>query len=192
MPYQYKNILNLQLLVKSRKDNPIREILNEIQHPDFGLGSIDFGTITPMPPWAVRREHLREPWMREHWAVAENAGGLAESVASYDGGETLEFDTTGRDVRELMRRLSLMFPHLSSLTVDYLWASADVGKDCGMVQYQNGEQIYEYIPEPGSSAAFELAFDVFATDAGAHGLVFDNNLDTYRYNTKMEEEHEAK
>lgn len=181
MPYTYKNILNLQLPGTDGKNKAPREVLNEIMHPDFGPGSIDFGAITPMPPWAERNEPQQEPWMLAHWGVAGNASGLEESVRTYDGGFTIEFDTTGSPVRELMQRLSMMFPHIPGLLVDYVWASADVGKDQGMVQYQGGEQTYEYIPEPGSAATFELAFDVFATDAADHDLVFDPELGTYRY-----------
>jgi hypothetical protein len=71
------------------------------------------------------------------------------------------------------------------LVVDYLWASEDVGKDSGMAQFADGEQIYEYIPEPGSSAAYEAAFDIFATSSDDHGLVFDPALGTYRYGGKL-------
>jgi hypothetical protein len=159
----------------------IRTALRDIQHAGYGLGSVDFNTITPMPPWVkAGQEALRESWCKEHWGVPENAGGLAESTDTYDGGETIEFDTTGGDVRELMRKLSMMYPS-TGFVVDYLWASEDVGKDSGSVQFLDGEQAYEYIPEPGSAAAYEAAFDVFATDAASHGLVFDAELGTYRY-----------
>jgi hypothetical protein len=125
--------------------------------------------------------------MLENWGVPGNAGGLEESVRTYDGGSTIEFDTIGNPVRELMRKLSMMFPHIPGLIVDYIWASADVGKDQGMIQFQSGEQTYEYIPEPGTAAAFELAFDVFATEASDHGLVFDAELGTYRYDSRNSE-----
>ena len=176
MAYKYKNVLNLQA-----PDKVIREILSSIQHTEHGLGSIDFNTITPMPPWVLAgSESAKESWCKENWGAPENASGLAQSVASYDGGDTIEFDTLGSDVRELMRKLSMMFPQ-AGLVVDYLWASEDVGADVGAVQFIDGEQVYEYIPEAGSSAAFEMAFDVFATNAKAHGLVFDDTLGTYRY-----------
>jgi len=182
MAYTYKNILNLQ-----GSGEAVREVILVIQHPDFGPGSIDFNHITPMPLWASRgNETSREAWCKEHWGVTANALGLEESVETYDGGDTIEFNTLAGDVRELMRKLSMMFPAdglrpADGLTVDYLWASSDVGKDGGMVQFQRGEQTYEYIPEPGSPAAYELAFDIFATSAADHGLVFDNDLGTYRY-----------
>ncbi len=195
MAYKYKNVLNLQ-----GSDFTIRTVLYSIQSIEYGPGSIDFNTITPMPPWAsVNGEALRESWCREYWGVPENAGGLSESAGSYDGGDTIEFDTIGGDVRELMRKLSMMFPPepLGSdggLIVDYLWASEDVGKDSGMAQFVGGEQTYEYIPAPGSAAAYEAAFDIFGTDAAAHGLVFDAVLGTYRYDgnlfAKTEGDHE--
>jgi hypothetical protein len=181
MPYTYKNVLNLQLPGADGKNKAPMEALTAIMHPDYGPGSIDLGAITPMPPWAANDPTRRENWMLEHWGVPGNASGLEESVRTYDGGFTIEFDTIGSPVRELMKKLSMMFPDIPGLMVDYIWASADVGKAQGMVQFQGGDQTYEYIPEPGSAAAFELAFDVFATDAADHGLVFDPELGTYRY-----------
>jgi hypothetical protein len=180
MAYKYKNVINLQ-----GPEETIQEALWQIHHPDYGPGTIDFNAITPMPTWvSVNGDAARESWSRENWGVPENAGGLAESLDSYDGGETIEFDTMGGDVRELMRKLSMMFPG-TGLVVDYLWASEDVGKDSGMAQFAEGKQIYEYIPEPGSSAAYEAAFDIFATSANDHGLVFDAALGTYRYGGKL-------
>jgi len=156
-------------------------ILHYIQYPEHGPGSIDFNAITPMPPWAaVNGDAMRECWCMKNWKAPENAGGLTEGVGTYDGGNTIEFDTLGGDVRDLTRKLSMMFPHLD-FAVDYLWASEDIGKDSGSVTFKTGEQTYEYIPTPGSDAAYELAFDIFSTDAAAHGLVFDDELGTYRY-----------
>jgi len=176
MASKYRNVLNLQ-----GTDNIAQTILHYIQHPEHGPGSIDFNAITPMPLWvAVNGDAIRETWCVENWEVRENAGGLAESVATYDGGYTIEFDTLGGDIRELMRKLSMMFPHLD-FAVDYLWASEDVSKDSGSVTFKTGEQTYEYIPTPGSDAAYELAFDIFSTEAADHGLVFDDELGTYRY-----------
>jgi len=176
MAYKYKNVVNLQ-----GPDEVVKAALFAVHDPQHGPGSIDFGRITPMPPWVTAGgDAQRESWCRENWGVAENACGLAESAATYDGGETIEFDTQGGNVRELMRKLSMMFPG-SGLTVDYLWASEDVGRDSGMAQFIGGEQTYEYIPEPGSAAAYEAAFDIFATGAEDHGLVFDDTLGTYRY-----------
>ena len=176
MAYKYKNVLNLQ-----GSDEVVQTILHSIQHSEYGPGSIDFNAITPMPPWAaVNGDTMRESWCEEHWGVPESAGGLTESVDTYDGGETIEFDTIGGDVRELMQKLSMMFPRLK-FTVDYLWASEDIGKDSGAVQFRAGEQTYEYIYPPGSAAAYEAAFDIFATSANEHGLVFDDTLGTYRY-----------
>jgi len=180
VPYKYKNVVNLQ-----GPGFAVRTVLNGIQNIEYGPGSINFNAITPMPPWvALGGDALRESWSMEHWGVTENADGLAESVATYDGTETIEFDTQGSDVRELMRKLSMMYPG-SGLVVDYLWASEDVGKDSGMVQFTDGEQTYEYIPEPGIGAAYESAFDVFGTKAADHGLVFDAGLGTYRYDGNL-------
>jgi hypothetical protein len=187
MPYTYKNVLNFQLPGADGKNNALMEALTAIMHPDYGSGSIDFGAITPVPPWAANDPARCENWMLEHWGVSSNAGGLEESVCTYDGGSTIEFETIGSPVRELMRKLSVMFSDTPGLLVDYIWASADVGKDQGMIQFQGGEQTYEYIPAPGTAAAFELAFDVFATEAADHGLVFDAELGTYRYDSRNSE-----
>ena len=181
MPYKYKNILNIQ-----GSDGSVREALLQIMDEKLGVGSIDFNKITPMPRWAkCGSEGMREQWCRENWTVPENAGGLEASVKGYDGGDTIEFDTVGGNVHDLMQKLSVMFPDSPDLAFDYLWASEDVGKDGGMMQFTHGELTYEYIPEADSQEAYELAFDIFSTDAAEHGLVFDSGTGTYCHKSKL-------
>lgn len=180
MPNRFKNYINLQHPGHPiQPDAQVRAALKRIQHPNYGSGSIDFGAITPIPTWAASGEE-RSAWMKAHWGVSANALGLEESVRNYDGGNAIEFDTEGADVRELARKLSLMLRE-DRIVVDYMWACDDVGKDCGMLQFSGGEQVYEYIPEPGSGGAYTLAFDVFGTSAADYGLILDPEQETYRY-----------
>ena len=72
MAYKYKNVINLQ-----GPEAVIQMALFDIQHLEYGIGSIDFDAITPMPRWVVAGgDTLCESWCMEHWGVTENASEL--------------------------------------------------------------------------------------------------------------------
>lgn len=181
MPFLYKHFLNLQRPGHpGQPDAQVRRALHRIQDRRWGIGSIDFGAITPIPTWATASDVEQREWTKAHWGVAGNTVDPESSARAYDGGSAIEFDTMDSDVRELMRKLSLMLRE-DRIVVDYLWASSDVGMDCGMLQYRDGELIYEHLPEPGSTGAYELSFDIFGTRASDYGLVLDSSSGSYRY-----------
>lgn len=164
-------------------------ILAAIADDTVGIGSIDFGKITPMPPWVfsgaldketaeIRSEDSWLAWRQENWGTRWNAIDPQQSADLYDGKDTICFRTRDTDVRGLMARLSLMFSHVA---FDYVWASEDVGKDAGALQFQNGNVLFSHIPVPESRAAYELAFDVLHTSAEEYGLRLDPCRKTYFY-----------
>ena len=168
----------------------IAAVLRFVQQ-DAGPGSIDFDMIEPMPPWifsgelspeAEQRygpEHCWKQWCISHWGCARNALFPEKSAGEYDGGDTILFFTEDRDVRELMRKLSLVF---KSLRLDYLWADEETGKNVGLISFRDGVATPRYLPDAYSREAYELAFDAFGTRAENHGLVSDS--DTYTYQRK--------
>ena len=110
-------------------------LLDFIADRRYGRGSIDLNRITPMPPWVYRQptnmellrkygeENCSRGWCLRHWGVDQNVLHPEKSVRQYDGGPAIRFDTMDGDVRELIRKLSLVF---KELYLDYLWASEDV------------------------------------------------------------------
>ena len=164
MAFRYKNILRLQ-----GDTETVRESMSAV----LSDNCMDFDKITPVPVWA---ERYCESWAIEHWGVPQNAE-PADENEPYRAFNLTVFYTHGSDVRELMRKFSMMYP---GLTADYLWASEDIGQDAGMAQFKDGTLTNELVPQPDSKTAYELSFDVFGTSAGAHGLALDVDTGTYR------------
>ena len=175
----------------------IAAVLRFIQNDAAGIGSIDFGAIEPMPPWVYSGELSPEAeerygaencwkrWCLSRWGCARNAVFPERSVEEYDGGDTILFFTEDCDVRELMRKVSLVF---KSSRFDYMWADEETGKSAGLISFRDGVATPQILPEAYSRAAYELAFDAFGTKAEDHGLVPDS--DTYIYRKREEERYD--
>lgn len=180
-----RNILNIQ-----GSKAQAAALLDFVSNQQFGWGSIDFNQVTPMPPWVYRlptnlallekygEENCARGWCLENWGTPQDALHPERSAKEYDGGTAIHFDTEDREVRELVRKLSLIF---KDIHLDYLWASEDVGSNVGAAQYQDGEAIIEYIPTPGTRAAVEKALDILGGRAADYGLTFDPATGNYEY-----------
>ena len=180
-----RNILNVQ-----GSKAQTAALLDFIADRRAGRGSIDFNRITPMPPWIYRQptnlsllerygeENCARGWCLKNWGTPQNALHPEKSAREYDGGSAIRFDTEDQEVRELIRKLSLIF---KDLYLDYLWASKDVGSNVGAAQYRDGEAIIEYIPTPGTRAAVEKALDILGGRAADYGLAFDPAAGNYEY-----------
>ncbi len=165
----------------------------------YGRGSVDLGRITPMPPWVYRQptnlellakygeENCSRGWCLQNWGVDQNTLRPQKSAKDYDGRTSVRFQTADRDVRELIRKLSLVF---KDLYLDYLWASEDVGSLVGAAQYRDGEALIEFIPAPGSRAAIEKALDILGAKASDFGLVYNPTLGSYEYKGGVANERE--
>ena len=180
-----RNILNIQ-----GSKAQAAALLDFISDQRYGRGSIDFNRITPMPPWVYRQptnlallekygeENCARGWCLENWGTPQNALHPERSAKEYDGGTAIHFDTEDREVRELVRKLSLIF---KDIHLDYLWASEDVGSNVGAAQYLDGEAIIEFIPTPETRAAVEKSLDILGGRAADYGLTFDPATGNYEY-----------
>ena len=180
-----RNILNVQ-----GSKAQAAALLDFVSNQQFGWGSIDFNQVTPMPPWVYRQPtnlallekygkgNCARGWCLANWGTPQNAIHPEKSAREYDGGTSIHFDTEDREVRELVRKLSLIF---KDIHLDYLWASEDVGSNVGAAQYRDGEAIIEYIPTPGIRAAVEKALDILGGRADDYGLTFDPATGNYEY-----------
>jgi hypothetical protein len=149
---------------------------------------MDFNAIEPMPPWIYGgelspeaeqnygAENCWKQWCLNHWGCARNALFPERSAEEYDGGSAILFFTEGNDVRELMRKLSLVF---KKILLRYMWADEETGKSAGLIEYQDGVATAKILPEAYSREAYEIAFDAFGTQPKDHGLVPHAN--TYIY-----------
>ena len=123
-------------------------------------------------------ENCSRGWCLNHWGTPQNVLHPEKAVKSYDGGSSIRFETEDRDVRELIRKLSLVF---KELYLDYLWASQDIGSNVGAVQYRDGEALIEFIPAPGTRAAIEKSLDILGARAADYGLAFNPASGNYEY-----------
>ena len=69
----------------------------------------------------------------------------------------------------IVEELSRQHPELS---LSISWADEDLGQNVGQATFQNGALIYEYMPEPGSKEALELACSI-------QGISFEKALEDY-------------
>lgn len=180
-----RNILNVQ-----GTKAQAAALLDFIADRRYGRGSIDLGRITPMPPWVYRQptnlallekygeENCARGWCLANWGTPQNTIHSEKSAKEYDGGTSIRFDTEDREVRELVRKLSLIF---KDIHLDYLWVSEDVGSNVGAAQYRDGEAIIEFIPTPGTRAAVEKSLDILGGRAADYGLFFDPATGSYEY-----------
>ena len=111
-----RNILNVQ-----GSKAQAAALLDFISDQRYGRGSIDFNQVTPMPPWVYRQPtnlallekygegNCARGWCLENWGTPQNALHPERSAKEYDGGTAIHFDTEDREVRELVRKLSLIF-----------------------------------------------------------------------------------
>lgn len=180
-----RNILNVQ---GGRAKSAA--LLAYIADSRYGRGSIDFNRITPMPPWVYRQptnlellekygeENCSRGWCLKNWGCAQNALHPEQTGQAYDGGSAIRFDTEDSDVRELIRKLSLIFP---DSFLDYLWASEDIGSQVGAVQYRDGQALIEFLPTPGTRAAIEKSLDILGARASDYGLTYNPAIGNYEY-----------
>ena len=135
-----------------------------------------------MPPWvfagelspeAEQRygaENCWKQWCLSHWGCSRNALFPERSAEEYDGGDTILFFTEDNDIREFMRKLSLVF---KSVRFDYMWADEETGKNAGLISFHDGIGNPRILPEAYSREAYEITFDALGTTATEHGLTAD-------------------
>lgn len=143
------------------EENRIRELLAAIQNDEFGVGSISFEKIIPMPDHIYRGDlrmddflkHGKDNWYT--WSLA-NWGTKWDAydydVSSYGHGEwILQFHTAWSAPHPVLEQLARMYP---DLTFQHEWADEDLGANCGFRKYQTGALVEEFFPENGDAVVF--------------------------------------
>lgn len=111
-------------------------------------------------------------WCIRKWGTKWNA---YEVEWGYD---YVCFQTAWSGVPELVAKLSKKFPDIA---MDYYYADEDIGRNCGQIAFQDGKVIDMDIPDMDSKEAYELAFQVWATEAADWGFKYDEKSGTYIY-----------
>lgn len=171
MPNHVTNVIALN---GDRKQ--ICELLERIKNDEYGVGTVDFQKILPMPDKvykgnlsaaekAVHGKNNWYDWSFANWGTKWNSYGY-EKDKDYTNAETLRFLTAWAAPHPVMQRLSEMFPEIE---ITHEWADEDIGMNCGRFAYYNGERCEEYFPET-EKERLEFAARVMEIDLEDYGL----------------------
>ena len=163
MPNHITNIIAV-----SGDERRIQAMLKEIQIDEYGVGSVDFNKIIPMPDDVDSHN-----WCIANWGTKWNSYGYTADTGFKDG--KLTFLTALSAPHPILQRLSEMFP---DIVFEHEWADEDIGMNCGRYVYFDGERIEEYYPE-SSRERIEFAARVINCDPSEWGLYLNASETDY-------------
>ena len=148
MPNHITNIVSV-----SGNESRIQVMLKAIRTDEYGLGSVDFNKIIPMPDDTDSYD-----WCIANWGSKWNSYGYTADSGFKDG--KLSFLTAWSAPHPIMQRLSEMYPDIE---FEHEWADEDIGMNCGRYVYYDGERTEEYYPE-SNKERIEFAARVMDSD----------------------------
>lgn len=189
MPNHVTNIL-----VISGDDEQRQAMFEAIKDDKFGLGSIDFNKVIPMPEHIFRgnlgqseREQYGSAnwydWSIANWGTKWNSYGYHDYTEKDFDGATLTFDTAWSNPQPVIAALAAKYPDLH---FSHKWADEDFGYNVGEKEYTDGEESFSNVPEGGSKEALELAAEVRGVDLADEGYLFNEATGQYEYHDPEE------
>ena len=97
-------------------------------------------------------------WCVAKWGTKWNANNVDTACTE----DSIVFDTAWSAPIEVVQRLSEMFP---DLYIELQYADEDLGRNCGMIEFHDGEKSDQIVYWAESRSAFEHACDVWEYDA---------------------------
>ena len=174
----------------------VKRVLNKIKNDEFGMGTIDFEKIIPMPKnifkgnLGVRERELYGnnnwyDWSIANWGTKWNAYGFDPNT-DYSKEKELKFLTAWSAPHPVIAKLSEMFP---SVKLEHEWADEDIGMNCGRHVYYDGERIEEYYPE-SEMDRLEFAASVLDIQLEEDCGLYLNASETEYINIEYDDEYE--
>ncbi len=174
----------------------VKHILNKIKSDEFGVGTMDFEKIIPMPENIFRGNlGLRErklygknnwyDWSVANWGTKWNAYGFDSNI-DYSKEKEIRFLSAWSAPHPVIARLAEMFP---SVKFEHKWADEDIGMNCGRRVYYDGERIEEYYPE-SEKDRLEFAARVMDVDLELDYSLYLNASKTGYINIEGDDEYE--
>lgn len=167
-----------------------------IKSDEYGLGSIDFNKVIPMPDYIFRGNLGQEErakyggnnwydWSIANWGTKWNSYGYGDpgSMAQDFDGSTISFQTAWSCASPVIAALAEKYPDLH---FELKWADEDFGYNVGEKEYEGGVEIRSHIPEGGSKEALELAAEVQGVDLADEGYLYNESSDQYEYHGSEE------
>ena len=184
---EFKTMPNhvMNMLTFSGDAKRISEMKEKIKNDEYGLGTIDFEKIIPMPDSIYRGDLGKAEmekygknnwydWRVGHWGTKWPAYGFDETV-DYSQNNTIEFQTAWAAPHPVIEQLAKMYP---DITITHKWADEDLGMNCGEYEYADGERIREYYPEV-SKERLDFALDMWGLDPAELGLAVNGYGNDY-------------
>ena len=153
----------------------------------YGMGTIDFNKITPMPKWVFSgilgredeekygKENCWYDWCCKNWGTKWNAYGQPNKGNTEN---TICFETAWDGVPDLIQKLAWIFPNV---IIEYSYSDEDFGYNVGKYRFRDTETLEEYLPVGGSKEAYELAFEVNGSTPEDYDMVFNKDINNYEY-----------
>lgn len=174
----------------------VKRVLNKIKNDEFGMGTIDFEKIIPMPKnifkgnLGVRERELYGnnnwyDWSIANWGTKWNAYGFDPNT-DYSKEKELKFLTAWSAPHPVIAKLSEMFP---SVKLEHEWADEDIGMNCGRHVYYDGERIEEYYPK-SEMDRLEFAASVLDIQLEEACGLYLNASETEYINIEYDDEYE--
>ena len=189
MPNHVTNIL-----VVSGDDEQRQAMFEAIKQDKFGLGSLDFNKVIPMPEHIfqgnlgqVEREQYGSDnwydWSIANWGTKWNSYGYHDCTEKDFDGATLTFDTAWSNPQPVIAALAEKYPDLH---FSHKWADEDFGYNVGEKEYEDGEESFSNVPEGGSKEALELAAEIKGLDLADEGYLYNETTGEYEYHDPEE------
>ena len=175
---------NVTNIIRFKGDaSQIEAMRTAIQDDEYGVTSIDFDKIIPMPEglWmgginpdtrAIYGKNNWLDWSIANWGTKWNAYHFA--CDDYES-DKITFYTANTAPHPILKRISEMYPNI---TMHHQWADDNVGYNCGERTYKGGQMLDEYYPDYGKRAV-EFACKVMGTRPADHYLMLNEEGTEY-------------
>ena len=175
----------------------VSRVLEAVRNDKYGIGTIDFEKIIPMPEDIYRGnvgaaemkkygEKTWADWAPAHWGTKWNSYGYDESVDYSENKDSLRFLTAWAAPHPVIAKLAEMFP---TVTFEHEWADEDIGANCGRRVYCDGVLNDEYYPDYGKES-FEFAARVMDTQLEEDYGLYLNASETGYINIEYDDDYD--
>lgn len=177
MPNHIRNNIKL-----NGKQDEIDKILLNVHIDEYGVGSIDFEKIIPIPIEIKNDTSKYRDWIIKNWGTKWNSYGYSDIKNNQEN--TLKFNTANSSPVPIIKMLSSLHPNIEFV---HSWADDDYGKNCCIMTFKGGETIDTYYPKT-QKEGIELATKVWECEPEDIG--YHINATETEYISTREEDYE--
>jgi len=141
-------------------ESDIRRLMDNVKNDEYGIGTVDFEKIIPMPD-NIYRGNLGAAeqklygnnnwydWSLVNWGTKWDAYGYDDCIDYSGDKDSITFLTAWSAPHPVIEKLAQMYP---AVKIEHEWADEDIGSNCGRRVYYDGERVEEYYPEYGKES----------------------------------------